>query len=117
VFDVGEKARAVGRFVGEVRAQLQIALAAEKESRKLTQQKIATMIGTNRSVINREILGYENISVRRLGELAWALGWEPDFQLRKPQAAQIVEAKKFDSTATAEIPSGTRWLKFESRAA
>ena len=85
-FDIGEKARAVGRFIGEVRAELQMALAEEKQSRKLTQQKIATMIGTDRSVINRQLMGYENLTLRRVAELAWAMGWEIVFQLKKPQA-------------------------------
>jgi len=86
VFDIGERARTVSRFIGHVRAELRRALAAEKASRKLSQQQIATMIGTNRSVINREIMGYENLTLRRVAELAWALGWEIVFELRKPQA-------------------------------
>lgn len=90
LFDIGERGRKVARFVGHVRAELQKALAAEKKSRKLTQQQIATAIGTNRSVINREIMGYENLTVRRVAELAWALGWEIDFKLRKPDTTPQV---------------------------
>jgi hypothetical protein len=87
LFDIGEKARKVGRFVGHVRAELQKALVAEKAERHLTQQQIATIIGTSRQVINRQIMGFENLSLRRVAELAWALGWEIVFYLRKPQIA------------------------------
>lgn len=87
IYDIGERSRKVSRFIGHVRGELRKALAAEKASRKLTQQQIAVMIGTNRSVINREIMGFENLTVRRVAELAWALGWEIVFELRKPQAA------------------------------
>jgi len=85
VFDIGEKARKVARFIGHVRAELQRALVVEKASRKLTQQQIATMIGVHRSVINRQLMGFENLTLRRVAELAWALGWELYFELRRPQ--------------------------------
>jgi hypothetical protein len=84
VFDIGEKARKVARFIGEVRAEFQRAFVIEKSFRKITQQQIATMIGVNRSVINRQLMGLENLTLRRVAELAWALGWEIVFQLRKP---------------------------------
>ena len=48
VYDIGEKARKAARFIGQVRAELQKALVLEKESRKISQQQIATMIGVNR---------------------------------------------------------------------
>jgi hypothetical protein len=87
LFDIGEKARKTARFVGHVRAELQKALVAEKKDRHLTQQQIATAIGTSRQVINRQIMGFENLSLRRVAELAWVLGWEIVFYLRKPQIA------------------------------
>jgi hypothetical protein len=86
VYNIGGKSRTVARFMGTVRRELQKAVAAEKRTRKLTQQQIADMLDTNRSVINREILG-GNLTLRRLGELAWALGWEIVFEFRKPVAA------------------------------
>ena len=81
-FDVGGKSRAVARFMGRVRREVQKAVAYEKQDRKLTQQQIADMLDTNKSVINREILG-GNLTLRRLAELAWALGWEIVFEFRK----------------------------------
>jgi hypothetical protein len=83
-FDIGGKSRTVARFMGTVRREVQKAVEYEKLDRKLTQQQIADMLGTSKSVINREILG-GNLTLRRLGELAWALGWEIVFEFRKPQ--------------------------------
>lgn len=57
--------------------EIQRALVAEKKARKITQQAIAENIGTSRAVINRQVQGYENLTARRIGELLWALGWEP----------------------------------------
>ena len=83
VFDIGEKTRRVSRFIGHVRSELQKAFIAEKATRKLTQQQIANEIGVNRSVINRQLMGTENITLRRVAEFAWVLGWDIDFVLRK----------------------------------
>jgi hypothetical protein len=109
VFDIGERARTVSRFIGHVRAELRRALAAEKASRKLSQQQIATMIGTNRSVINREIMGFENLTIRRVAELAWALGWEIVFELRKPQAvaAPTMQFQTPQMSGSANVSSQT----------
>lgn len=89
VYDIGERARKVSRFIGEVRAELQRALMVEKKSRRLTQQQIATSIGVNRSVINRQLMGLENLTLRRVAELAWALEWEIVFYLRKPGTCEV----------------------------
>jgi hypothetical protein len=108
VFDIGAKARKAARFIGQVRAELQRALVEEKAARKLTQQQIATMIGVNRSVINRQIMGLENLTLRRVAELAWALNREISFSLRAPAQAQLrVEAPK-ELTASAYEPP-TLW--------
>jgi hypothetical protein len=83
VFDIGEKARKVSRFLASIHRELQRALEEEKATRKLTQQQIADDIGVNRSVINRQILGGGNLTLRRVVELAVAMGREPFFELRK----------------------------------
>jgi transcriptional regulator with XRE-family HTH domain len=84
-FDIGEKDRCVSRFLGDVRSEIQQAFMAEKATRKLTQQQIATLLEVNRSVINRQLTGVENPTCRRVAELAWALGYEPEFRLRKQE--------------------------------
>jgi transcriptional regulator with XRE-family HTH domain len=86
LFDIGEKARRIARFLGSVHRELQFALEEEKSARKLTQQQIADEIGVNRSVINRQILGGGNLTIRRVAELAIAMGREPVLELRKPAA-------------------------------
>jgi hypothetical protein len=104
LYDIGERARKVSRFIGHVRAELRRALVVEKASRKLTQQQIATMIGTSRSVVNREFMGLENLTLRRVAELAWALNWDISFELRKPQtrAAPIISIAQMPHLAGTE---------------
>jgi DNA-binding phage protein len=84
-FDIGDRARKVSRFIFHVRHELQRALLAEKSARKVTQQSIAEKIGVNRSVINRQLMGEENLTLRSVADLAWALGWDLSFKLEKPE--------------------------------
>lgn len=82
-FDIGEKERSGSRFLSDVRDELQRALATEKSRRKITQQDIANILETSRAVINRQIIGFENIGIKRVAEILWAIGWEPHFEARR----------------------------------
>jgi hypothetical protein len=84
-FDIGEHARVGALFLSDVRDELQRALTTEKSLRKITQQQIAVKLGTSRAVINRQLMGLENLGIRRVAEVLWAIGWEPHFAARKIQ--------------------------------
>lgn len=77
--------RAAGRFVSRVRRELQKALAEEEKANGTTQSDIARKIGVNRSVISREIRGHKDITLSRVGELAWAMNRRPSFALLPAQ--------------------------------
>ncbi len=62
------------------------ALAEESSKRGITQSDIAREIGIHRSVINRELRGYKDISVGRVAEIAQALGRDPFLELRNLSA-------------------------------
>ena len=80
---IDEKSRAGSEFMFRVAQELQRAFLAEKKANKITQQSIAEKLDTSRAVINRQLQGLENIGSRRIGELFWAMGWEPHFEARK----------------------------------
>jgi transcriptional regulator with XRE-family HTH domain len=65
-----------------------MALAEERKKSGLTQSQIARAIGVHRSVINREINGYKDLTLGRVAELAWALGRKPFFAL--PEATNPI---------------------------
>jgi DNA-binding Lrp family transcriptional regulator len=105
-FDIGEKERVGSRFLSDVRDELQRALASEKSERKITQQEIAEKLGTSRAVINRQIIGLENMGIRRVAEILWAIGWEPHFAAKKTSREQndfieVTEVKPQVSAMTA----------------
>jgi transcriptional regulator with XRE-family HTH domain len=73
--------RVAARFVTGVRRKLLKALEEENRRRGLKQTDIARAIGVHRSVINRELRGKKDLTLGRLGELAWAMGRIPLFEL------------------------------------
>lgn len=90
--------RAAGRFIAEVRRRLQKALVDENARSGLTQSDIARTIDVHRSVINREMRGYKDITLGRLAELAFAMGLTPKFDL-------VDEAEEFGTNVPAIRPT------------
>jgi len=82
-FDVGARGRKASRFISRVRNELLKAVAEEKEVSGLTQQKLATKLGVNRSVINRQLNGEANLTLRSIADLAWALDRDITFAISK----------------------------------
>lgn len=72
--------RAAAKFISEVHRKLQRAYAERPD---VTQTAIADALGVHRSVINRQIRGHQDMTLGRVGELAWALGLEPEFVLKE----------------------------------
>jgi hypothetical protein len=87
--------RVAGRFIASVRRAIQKALA-EEHATGITQAGIATKLGVNRSVIHRQIMGFENLTLGTVGEIASALGREPHFSMeatqQKPGTIQNVQS-------------------------
>lgn len=84
---IDPKRRAAGRFIGTVRKALINAAINEKQARGLSQQKVADCLGVNRSVVNRMLRGDMNLTLRSVAELAWAMGWKPQFSMEKVTVA------------------------------
>ena len=86
-FDIGSRARHAGRFIGRVRGELLRALAEKKAKDALPQQALAEKLGIERSLINRQLSGEENLSLRSLADLAWAMDMEISFELKQPTSS------------------------------
>ncbi len=85
-FDIGSRARNAGRFIGRVRNELLRALSERKREGKLSQQALARKLDVHRSLINRQLSGEANLTLRSLADLAWAMDMEIWFELKKPAA-------------------------------
>ena len=73
--------RAAGRFIAKVRREIQKAFVEEQAKNGTTQAGIAAELGVNRSVVHRQIMGFENLTLGTVGEIASVLGREPLFSL------------------------------------
>jgi hypothetical protein len=71
------------RFVGDVREELILAFLEEMSERGLTKSDLARLLGVNRSVISRVLNGAAPLELRTIGQLAWAMGRDPQFKLPK----------------------------------
>lgn len=70
--------RAAARFVGQVRRRI---LRALDERPDVKRTEIADALDVHRSVITRQLNGTSDMSLGRVAELAWALGYEPRLEL------------------------------------
>ena len=77
---IPQNRRAAARFIGKVRRTLQRALADNPDIKRT---EIADAIGVHRAVITRQLGGKKDISLGRVAELAWAMGYEPVFSLKR----------------------------------
>ena len=85
-FDIGERARHAGRFIGRVRGELLRALSERKSEIGFSQQGLAQKLDAKRSLINRQLSGEANLTLRSLADLAWAMDMEISFELKEPVA-------------------------------
>jgi hypothetical protein len=83
-FDIGERARHAGRFIGRVRGEPLRALSERKSEIGFSQQGLAQKLDAKRSLINRQLSGEANLTLRSLADLAWAMDMEISFELKKP---------------------------------
>lgn len=95
--------REAARFVTHVRRELQKALVEEEAKRGLTQSDIARTIGVHRSVINRELRGYKDITNGRVAELAYAMGRVPHFSLMEAPVAKGANVRPAESANTPTV--------------
>ncbi|WOH68022.1 helix-turn-helix domain-containing protein [Bradyrhizobium sp. BWA-3-5] len=78
------------------------ALSERKKDGKLSQQEIAKKLEVHRSLVNRQLSGEANLTLRSLADLAWAMDMEISFELKKP----VVEAGQNQPVTTSTIGHG-----------
>lgn len=105
---IDPKHRAAGRFIGKVRKALVLAALDEKRASGITQKKVADALGRDRSVVNRLLRGEANLTLRTVAEIAWALGWEPEFSLKKIAQPEAGANQREEDTGMRALRTETR---------
>ena len=85
-FDIGARARSASRLIGNIRNDLIEAVVKERTAKGLSQQQLAELAGMSRSALNKSLSGREELTLRSIAELAWALNREVHVELREPGA-------------------------------
>ena len=88
-FDIDPKNRVVARFIGEVRSELVRAFVEESAASGLTRDQLAQLLGVHKSLITKRLRGNVNLTLRSIGEMAWALDREPEFTLAQPDEPAV----------------------------
>jgi hypothetical protein len=97
--------RAAGRFIALVRREIQKALAEEHAANGTTQASVASALGVNRSVIHRQIMGFDNLTIGTVGEISHALGRQITFALVKSEEASVGNYPISPPPTTAVVPA------------
>jgi transcriptional regulator with XRE-family HTH domain len=108
---VSPSKRVAGRFIALVRRELLKAFAEEKACRGLSQADIAREIEVHRSVINRELRGLADITLGRVGELAYAMGRRPVLTLERIALSREVNISPQVSNVTVQSSSSSVELR------
>lgn len=113
---VSPNRRAAARLVGQTRRRLQRALADRPDVKRT---KIADALGVHRSVITKQFSGTQDMTIGRVAELAWAMGYEPEFvlhDLNQPGIHNDIpdECPAFDTTEYATEASSDNEQSLEN---
>lgn len=76
---IDPKSSEAGRFITSVHEELQNAYIESG----VQKNKLAAVLGCDKSRVTRVLTGKENLTLRTLAEFAWALNYKPSFQMRK----------------------------------
>lgn len=97
---IDDKSRKSGRFISRVHHVIQDAVTKSG----MKQQEIAEKLGTDRSVINRRVLGKENLTLRSVAELAWALDQDIVFSFIPKHRSRSSNFFQFENIESSSEP-------------
>lgn len=84
--NLSDQSKASARFIRRVHREIQKAFSSRSKA-GLSQQDLAAKLGINRATINKRLLGQDNLTLRSIADLAWAMDSDIDFKIipRMPQ--------------------------------
>lgn len=81
-FDISEKDLAGAQFISKASRRLIAAFVQKIDKEQLTKQQIAVLLDVDKSTVSRMLRGNSNLTLRTIGELAWAMDLDPDLALK-----------------------------------
>ncbi|RYE41671.1 MAG: helix-turn-helix domain-containing protein [Hyphomicrobiales bacterium] len=113
---IDERSAQAARLIMRVHREIQKAFSSSAKE-GMTQQALATKLEVNRATVNRRLQGLENMTLRTISDMAWALDCELEeirFRSRKDvsgngQAIEDSPAPVLQATSAASA-SGAKYL-------
>lgn len=90
-----------GRFIRRVHSELQRVFARSG----MSQQQLASKLEVNRATVNKRLLGQENLTLRSIADMAWALDADIVFELREHDRAATGNKEPRASASAVSVPS------------
>lgn len=83
-FEIDPKEEVATRLIADVGDKLQAAFSEEKDRRRMTLRTLAERLEVDRSHVHRCLSGFNNMTLRTLAEVAWALDREVEVSIVAP---------------------------------
>ncbi|HIJ61791.1 MAG TPA: helix-turn-helix domain-containing protein [Rhodospirillaceae bacterium] len=99
---IDPKSEKAADFIGEVRAELGRVLAELAEA-GISKSDVAKRLEIHRSAVTRRIRGTENLTLRTLAEMAWAMNRDIVFQLAQQDSRHLANTPPPTASSQAEI--------------
>lgn len=87
LFELDPKQEVAVDLIADVGRQLQTLHEERQQRGKFTQQDVARRLGVDRARVNKCFSGYNNLTLRTLAELVWAMDGEIEIKINLPKAA------------------------------
>jgi transcriptional regulator with XRE-family HTH domain len=102
--NLSDRSRVAARFIRRVHREIQNGFSHRAKS-GLTQQSLAKKLDVNRATVNKRLLGRDNLTLRSIADLAWALDLEIDFRLTPKHGSSHSNVYTFTPPTAAPNPS------------
>ncbi len=84
-FDIGARARSTGRLIGDVRDDLIEAALRKVVEAGWDERQLAEFAGMSPDDLERRLSGQDELTIRFVADLAWALNKEVSIEFREPK--------------------------------
>ena len=105
---IDPRKRVAARLIGAVRKALISAAMDERDATGLTQQAIADRLGVHRSFVTKLLKNEGNLTLRSIADLAWALGYQPNFSLDRNVPLDRCNNTAQVTTAEEHVPAANQ---------
>lgn len=103
-FKLDDREEFVADAIGDVGSKLQASLRLRKAEDGLTQNEIAEKLGVDRSRINKCLSGFNNLTIKTLAELVWAMDGKLKIDIvlnnARSEADDTIQTSKKRNTVT-----------------